>query len=44
MFFARSASFFPIPRSSVARSVMDVIGTLNTWKPSRDPSVIGSTS
>ena len=31
MFFARSASFFPIPMSSVARTVIDVIGTLKTW-------------
>ena len=28
MFFARSDSFFPIPMSSVARTVIEVIGTL----------------
>ena len=42
MFLARSASFFPIPRCSVARTVMDVIGTLKTWKPSSEPSALGS--
>ncbi len=42
MFLARSDSFFPIPRSSVARTVMEVIGTLKTWKPSSVPSDTGS--
>ena len=28
MFFARSASFFPMPTPSVARTVIEVIGTL----------------
>ena len=28
MFFARSASFLPMPTPSVARTVIDVIGTL----------------
>ena len=28
MFFARSDSFLPIPMSSVARTVIEVIGTL----------------
>ena len=31
MFFARSASFLLMPRSSVARTVIDVIGTSYTW-------------
>ena len=31
MFFARSASFLLMPAPSVARTVIDVIGTLKTW-------------
>ena len=31
MFFARSASFLPMPMPSVARTVMDVMGTMKVW-------------
>jgi hypothetical protein len=31
MFFARSASFLPMPMPSVARTVIDVMGTMKVW-------------
>ena len=44
MFLARSASFLPMADVSMARTVIEVIGTLNTWYPSSVPSRVGSAS